>query len=472
MDEKRGSRILLVNDYESELRLMEAILENQNYSFQVAQNGYEAIEKAGSFLPDLILLDIIMPGLNGFDVCRKLKSNPATRYIPVVFVTVLDDKEMRLRGLECGAIDFLTKPIDTIEFTVRIKNILKIKEFEEFLKKHAEILSSEVDRQTRKLKKSESDMRSVLSAVPDVMLRADKNGKCLECLAQTGKLVSLTGDEPEGRNLTEIMPENISRILETKIKKALETMSLQTLEYSVDSADKDGKLYFEARIVPQESEDALILMRDITERKRSDEQLCRTVDKLQKATEDVIRMMAKLSEIRDPYTSGHQRRVAEIAEVIAGEMGLDVSTKKSILMTGLIHDIGKIAIPIELLSKPGSLNNMVFDIIKTHCREGAGLLDGLDLPWPISEILVQHHERIDGSGYPEGLEGPDIRIEARILAVADVIEAMSSHRPYRPALGIEQAIEEIKKNRGILYDPDVVDACIKGIEGGRITLPV
>jgi len=186
-----------------------------------------------------------------------------------------------------------------------------------------------------------------------------------------------------------------------------------------------------------------------------------TLNDLEKAIDGIIEAMGLTVEIRDPYTAGHQRRVAEIAHAIAIEMGLPKQQTEGVRMAGVIHDIGKMAVPAEILSKPGKITEYEFGIIKSHPEVGYNILKKIDFPWPIAQIVYQHHERMDGSGYPQGLSGKDILLEARIMAVADVVEAMASHRPYRPALGIDIALEEISKNRGVFYDPEVADACLK-----------
>ena len=181
---------------------------------------------------------------------------------------------------------------------------------------------------------------------------------------------------------------------------------------------------------------------------------------LQKAMDGVIHAVSLVVESRDPYTAGHQRRVAELARAIAKEMGLSEWQVMGIHVAGLLHDVGKVAVPSEILSKPGKITETEFSIIKNHCRIGYDILKRIDFPWPVTRAVLQHHERLDGSGYPEGLTGEDIVLEARILGVADVVEAMSSHRPYRPAIGLENALEEISRASGILYDTEVVDACL------------
>ncbi|MBU1399358.1 MAG: HD domain-containing phosphohydrolase [Pseudomonadota bacterium] len=198
-----------------------------------------------------------------------------------------------------------------------------------------------------------------------------------------------------------------------------------------------------------------------TKRKEAEEQLKENFERLKKSMSGIIQAIALTVETRDPYTSGHQIRVAKLAMMIAGEMNLSPDQTEGIKMAAEIHDIGKLSVPAEILSKPSKLSDIEFQLIKIHPDAGYKIIKDIEFSWPIAEIIVQHHERIDGSGYPKGLKGEEILLDARILAVADVVEAIASHRPYRPAYGIDIAIEEISKNKGILYDTDVVDACLK-----------
>jgi len=204
----------------------------------------------------------------------------------------------------------------------------------------------------------------------------------------------------------------------------------------------------------------LILARDITDRKKS-------MVKLRKALEATVRAIAVTVETRDPYTAGHQRGVADLSRAIAMELELTSDRVDGIQMAALIHDLGKISVPAEILSKPTKLTEPEFGLIKTHSQSGYDILKDIDFPWPIARMILEHHERMDGSGYPRNLRGDDILLESRILAVADVVESMASHRPYRPAMGLNAAIEEIEKNRGTIYDADVVDACLRLIREKR-----
>ncbi|MFZ4440865.1 MAG: PAS domain S-box protein [Syntrophales bacterium] len=204
-----------------------------------------------------------------------------------------------------------------------------------------------------------------------------------------------------------------------------------------------------------------IIYEDITDREQAEKQLKDTLESLRKAMGATTQVMAAAVEARDPYTAGHQIRSANLARAIATEMELPQDMIEGIRVAGSIHDIGKLSIPAEILSKPTKLSDLEFALIKEHARRGFEMLKDVESPWPLAEIVYQHHERIDGSGYPRNLKGEDICLEARILTVADVVEAMASHRPYRPGLGIDVALNEIEKNSGICYDSAVADACVR-----------
>ena len=191
------------------------------------------------------------------------------------------------------------------------------------------------------------------------------------------------------------------------------------------------------------------------------EKLKESYKKSQMILDGIVKTLSKIIETRDPYTSGHEDQVARIACKIAKEMKLSEEQIEAIRVAATLHDIGKISVPSEILTKPGRLSDLEREIIKTHCKVARDIIINIEFPYPVAEIIFQHHERMDGSGYPRGLKGDKIAIEARIIGTADVIDAMASYRPYRPALGVDAAIEEIVKFRGITYDPAVVDACLK-----------
>jgi PAS domain S-box-containing protein len=200
--------------------------------------------------------------------------------------------------------------------------------------------------------------------------------------------------------------------------------------------------------------------RDITYRLRVEDKIEDSLRKIKNTLNGTVTALASIIETRDPYTAGHQRRVVKVACAIAQEMGLAQNWIDGLRVMGFLHDMGKMAVPAEILCKPSKLNEFEFNIIKAHPQIAFDILKEIEFPWPVAQAVFQHHERLDGSGYPSGLSGSDIIPEARILAVADVTEAIASHRPYRPALGLEIALEEIERNIGVLYDHDVVNACL------------
>jgi len=184
------------------------------------------------------------------------------------------------------------------------------------------------------------------------------------------------------------------------------------------------------------------------------------VEELQSSLAQTVAVIRALGELRDPYTAGHERRVGDLAAVIGAEMGFNERRQQGLRIAGYLHDVGKIAIPSEILSKPGRLTPAEFALIREHPARGHEILSNVEFPWPVALVAMQHHERMDGSGYPQGLKGEQITIKARIVAIADVVESMSAHRPYRPAHGIKQALAEIERGKGTAFDADAADACL------------
>ena len=328
-------KILAIDDRLDNLISISALLRNMLPGCEVitVQTGQEGIEKSIKELPDVVLLDIQMPKMDGYEVCTKLKVNSKTKHIPVIMITaVKTDSKSRVKGLEIGADTFISKPIDADELASQVKVMLRIKKAEDKLRLEKDVLEEMVQKRTEKLKKTQ---------------------------------------------------------------------------------------------------------------------------------EGTILIIAQIIGIKDPYISGHQERVSWLAAAIAEEMNLSKEKREGIRIASLVHDIGKISIPTEILNKPGKISDVEFGLIQQHVEAGYKILKEIDFPWPIAEIVLQHHENVDGTGYPNGLKDGDILIEAQIIRVADVVEAMSSDRPYRPSLGIDAALEEITQNKGILYDPEAVDVCLR-----------
>ena len=253
-------------------------------------------------------------------------------------------------------------------------------------------------------------------------------------------------------------------------EESADTIARLQIRYETEQKEKEAELYYlrnvelrreikERRLV----ESQLVAQEHLLEERVQDRtsELQQSMEKLKKSVEGTIQTLSKIIESKDPYTSGHQQRVAELARLIAIEMGFNDDRIEAIYMISLVHDIGKISIPQEILSRPGKLSELEQEIVRTHPQIGYDILSNVEFPWPVADVILQHQELCDGSGYPNGLKGDDIMIEARIIAVADVIESMTSHRPYRSIPGIEKAIDVITRNSGILYDPAVAEACLR-----------
>ena len=266
------------------------------------------------------------------------------------------------------------------------------------------------------------------------------------------------------KHFTEFLhPEERAAALE-RYQKRMKGETVPSV-YSFRAIDKQGKVRWvesKAVLITWEGKPAVLnFLSDITDRVQAQEERRRNFERLRKLLEETVATLAATVELKDPYTAGHQRRVSQLACAIAKELGLPEERIEGLRLAAVVHDIGKMAVPTEILSKPGHLNKLEFDMVKNHPTAGYELLKHIEFPWPVAKIVLQHHERLDGSGYPQGLKGEEILLEARILAVADVVEAMSSHRPYRAALGLEKALEEIERGKGTHYDPQVVDACVR-----------
>ena len=321
------------------------------------------------------------------------------------------------------------------------------------------------------LRESEEQFRLSLENAPDGVYMNDLEGNFLYGNFKCEEILGYKREELIGKNFLElnILPEDslarAAEILQDNINgKSTGPDELKLIR-------KNGQLVpveINTNIVQRKGQAVVLaFVRDITERKLSEEKLQKSYESLKKALNDAISTMVKIVELRDPYTAGHQQKVAQLATAIAGEMKFDDTQIEQLRMAATVHDIGKIYVPSDILSKPGKLTAIELSLIRTHAQNGYDIVQGMDFPGAVAEAVLQHHERLDGSGYPNHLKGEDMLLEAKILAVADVIEAMAAHRPYRPALGIDKALEEISKNRGKLYDPDVVYTCLGLFNSGR-----
>ncbi len=319
------------------------------------------------------------------------------------------------------------------------------------------------------LRESEAQYKSLTERMSDMLWTCDLNLKTTYANPSLERLLGFTLEERLGQPITDQVTPETLRLAQNILADELGNDALRDPErqmvLTIEYYHKDGTVRYQETSLTfvRDNNGRPIgiqgLSRDISERKRAEEALERSTERLHKALGATVGAIAAVVETRDPYTAGHQRKVADLARSIAHEMGLPNDRADGLRMAAAIHDIGKISVPVEILSKPSQLTAIEFGLIKIHPRSGYDILKDVDFPWPIARMVLEHHERMNGSGYPEGLKGDMLLVESRILAVADVVESMASHRPYRPAIGVVAALEEIEKNSGILYDPDVVAAC-------------
>ncbi len=283
-----------------------------------------------------------------------------------------------------------------------------------------------------------------------------------------------SADELSGRDAISLVAEQDRGTVRENMRQRAEGAAANVY-YSFAAVRKDGVVIdigVHGTRATHGGRPAIIgLVQDISEKKRADAQIQRYLTQLETAFMSTVEVATTLSELRDPYTAGHERRVGKIAAAIGAELGFNDRRIEGLRVAGYLHDIGKITIPAEILSKPGKLTPVEFQLIQVHPQASFDVLKDVEFPWPVAEVALQHHERMDGSGYPQGLKGEAILLEARILAVADVIEAMSSHRPYRAGLGIEAALAEIERGRGSSYDADVANACLRLFRERNYQLP-
>lgn len=315
------------------------------------------------------------------------------------------------------------------------------------------------------LKKSRERFKSLIETTSDWIWESDGKGRFTYSSPRVEELIGFSIEDIMNKTIIDFLPVHLRGLY----RESYENMLVQGKPFKgfeVTGLAKNGKdVVLEINAVPVFSETGELLgyrgvTRDITLRKMAMEALEKSRDSLHANLEETVKSLASAEEKRDPYTAGHQTRVDRLACAIARELELPEKQIEGLHFAALLHDIGKIALPSEFLSKPTVLSSQEHEIIKCHAENGYDILKNIHFPWPVAEIVHQHHELLDGSGYPKGLKGEDILFEAKILTVADVVEAMSSHRPYRPSLGIEASLDEIRTGRGIKYDEAVVDACL------------
>jgi PAS domain S-box-containing protein/putative nucleotidyltransferase with HDIG domain len=460
--------VLIIDDEQIVRRLLRSGLSGNGYTYLEAGNSQEALEQFKNHTVDLALLDIKMPGKSGIELLSEiLASHPDTA---VVMISAESNSDTVIECMKQGAYDYITKPFNPGEVEVRIKQALEKSALRIENRGYRLYLEQMVEEQSGKIRASEENFRNSLDNSPLGIRIVTENGQTVYAnhtllnIFGYSSVAEMEAIPNKERYTAESYAAHRERVEKRKRGEPIAS------PYEMDNVGKNGEirrlLVSRGEVLWNGERQFQVLYQDITERVQAERALDYSYSKLRKNLDAVIQTIALTVEMRDPYTAGHQRHVASLACAIAGELDLSQEMTRGIRVAGIIHDIGKIRVPAEILSKPGRITEMEFNFIKEHPRTGYEILKGIDFPWPVAQAVLQHHERMNGSGYPEQLSGEGILLEARVLSVADVVEAMASHRPYRPALGIDKALDEISQKKGLLYDSSVVDACLRAFAGG------
>ena len=444
-------KVLLVEDSEDDALLILRELRRGGYHPLHEQVETEKDMRDALSLKewDIILSDFNMPHFSALGALTVLKESGFD--VPFIIVSGAIGEENAVQLMREGAHDYIMK-----DHLQRLVPVIK-RELEEAAGRKSRRKAEDLYRKSDFIVNSSNDMMALVNRNYVYETVNKSFYKAFKKSSQHEIVGNRIGDVWWGKE-----------VYETKIKNYLDRV-FKGEEINTEKCfnmPEEGLQWYEINCSPYTNNDgnithAVIVMHNITSRKITEKKLDEGYQQLQKTMMETVHALSALVEMRDPYTAGHQNRVAKIAQAIAKKMNLPDDRIQGILVASMIHDVGKISVPSDILSKPGRLSEVEFELVKQHPKTGYEILKGIDFAWPVAEIVLQHHEKMDGSGYPQGLKGEEIILESRIITVADVVEAMGFHRPYREALGLDAALEEIRNNRGILYDPQVVDACLE-----------
>lgn len=372
--------------------------------------------------------------------------------VPVWFMVDQERADLTALVRECGGIDWLSPPFVDQNSWNYFVGVLRLKQ------ENLELVKREMQAK-RRFNEVVEDLK-----VGVVQVTVDPPSRFLYGNSYAWQQLGYQSEEEmlAGSPLDHYVEPEQRELLLRELRRAGFVNNFEVLLRRLDGETRWSRLTMSA-IYDEKGQisKANCLIEDITEEKAQREALARTNRQLEMMADSTVMALSSLLEIRDPYTAGHQFRVAELAEAIGRELGFDADRQNAVRIAGLLHDIGKVYVPAELLTRPGRITENEFRLIKDHPVVGYRILEKVEFRWPVAEYVLQHHERMDGSGYPRGLQGDDIALEARIISVADVVEAMSSHRPYRPSLGIEAALQEVRSRASGHFDAEVVDCCLQ-----------
>ena len=368
-----------------------------------------------------------------------------------------------LRGLPTGPDEFVLNRKDNSKVMVEISTYpVKIKEKTLVLGIARDITER---KKAEDVKNAKDELQMILDSVPALIFYKDIEGRIVRANKIMADSLKMPIKDMIGKTTEELFPKEQAENMRKDDKEVM--ISGKPKKNIIEPYDTpEGVRWVISDKIPYRDKEGKVtgiigLAKDVTAQRKSEQELLQSYQKLKKNMDATLETMSKIIEVKDPYTAGHQQRVSQLATAIAKELNLSPDKIEGIRIASLIHDIGKIGLPTEILSKPSRLDDIEFSLVKRHSQMGHDILKTIDFSYPVAGIVLQHHERLNGSGYPNHLKGDEIFLEARILGVTDVVEAISSHRPYRAALGVDAALGEISKNKGILYDPKAVDTCIE-----------
>jgi putative nucleotidyltransferase with HDIG domain/PAS domain S-box-containing protein len=438
-------RVLVVEDEAIVVMDICRRLERLGYDLAgVADTGEEAVRLAGTVAPDLALMDIMLAGpMDGIAAAGRIRERFS---VPVVFLSAHTDPETLRRAGETVPHGYVIKPFEDRELGTALEIALY------------------KSRMERRLAENERWMAMTLAHLGEGVVTTGPGGLVRFVNPVAEKLIGRPGGTMLGRTLAEVYLEHVEESAaangepeagETLLLRRADGARIPIEQRSSDILDDRGQRL-----------GSVVVFRDISRRRDVEQALRESVVGLRRTLKETVNALTVTSETRDPFTAGHQERVSRLASALAARLGCDPDACEGIRVAGLVHDIGKIHVPSEILAKPQSLTPLEIGIMRDHSRVGYEILKDIPFPWPVARMVLEHHERMDGSGYPDGLAGEAQLQGSRILAVADVAEAMTSHRPYRAAFPLLAVLDELRHGRGVRYDAAVVDACLDVLTDG------
>jgi PAS domain S-box-containing protein len=433
--------ILIVDDLLEVREVLGDLLHFPEYHLLFAASGAEALAQAATHLPDLILMDVMMPGMNGIEVCRKLREDPRTADMPIIMLTALDDQDSRLACIEAGADDFISKPFNRAELRARVRTITRLNRY-------------------RRLHEERAKFERMFMLAPDGIVIVNKTGTILLANRAMARLLGMdqVSDVQNSNILKLLEPQHTERYRDIVDAAAANLVYAERIETTL-LRQEGNRLPVELQIGPFVWDDqaaAQIIARDVSERKKAEQQIRALNAELLHAYDATLEGWSKALELRDEETEGHTRRVTEVSVRLARAMGVGDEELIHVRRGALLHDIGKLGIPDKVLLKPGALTDEEWKIMRLHPVYAYEWLKPIEFLHAALDIPYYHHEKWDGTGYPCGLRGEDIPLAARIFAVIDVWDALSNDRPYRKAWPIERVHEHLHSGAGSHFDPQVV----------------